>query len=370
MVTDEQWRRDPNLALKLQASSEAGWEYDHELERKIDDMSTVDFAQQKNQIFARLEDQSVHGPHAHGYIMPLRNALLGASSEEAQREQGWIETHAQKLHERLMESIEFNKKHEDHPMLVLFHNNIFGAPEDQIEFMIEENNFVRDLAGRQARLEDDFDKPNLTEYNGYDVDSDEKVYNNAKFENFMEKVLQELKPELQNKLDNLIITYSKYPSPDQLSKIPLGGEHSLLGLFEGYSQKQRGQLATQLADASKITLFADAIEKMSKGDETVLYEQIRDTLMHEIAHYFGSSDADIYTITDKKKEKTGQPVKHSLPSVYDLMAEATRSEEKAKAALELQKASQPNPYIDEEEKMDADEYQPKPKKLEPPKARI
>ncbi len=61
----------------------------------------------------------------------------------------------------------------------------------------------------------------------------------------------------------------------------------LLGLYEGVPLTERSEYSMVLPD--KITLFQGSIEAIcSTGDEIV--EQVRETVVHEVAHHFGIDD--------------------------------------------------------------------------------
>ena len=64
------------------------------------------------------------------------------------------------------------------------------------------------------------------------------------------------------------------------------GEY-LLGLYEGIPLTERYDYNLVLPD--KITLFQGAIEAICSSDEEVV-EEIRDTVVHEVAHHFGIDD--------------------------------------------------------------------------------
>ena len=78
----------------------------------------------------------------------------------------------------------------------------------------------------------------------------------------------------------------------------IDSQHLLLGLYEGIPLTQRGSNYT-LVLPDKITLFKHAILAVSH-DETQLFEQIKRTLWHEIAHYYGLNHKRIDEIQNKK----------------------------------------------------------------------
>jgi predicted Zn-dependent protease with MMP-like domain len=85
-------------------------------------------------------------------------------------------------------------------------------------------------------------------------------------------------------LDNVAIVMADDPTSDQRIKMKLDGK-LLLGLYEGVPLTKRGNgWSGMLPD--KITLFKNQILAITH-DEASLFEQIKRTLWHEIAHYYG-----------------------------------------------------------------------------------
>lgn len=98
--------------------------------------------------------------------------------------------------------------------------------------------------------------------------------------------LDQLPEKYTSKLENVLITYADEPDQYQREKLKLSHRQSLFGLYEGIPLTQRGSgFSGQLPD--KITLFKLPLFQFSGGDEAAFKAQIKHTLWHEIAHYFG-----------------------------------------------------------------------------------
>ncbi len=85
-------------------------------------------------------------------------------------------------------------------------------------------------------------------------------------------------------LDNVEIVVEDWPAPDQMDRH--GG--TLLGLYEGVPQTSRGPGYTWVMP-DKITIFRQPIMRMCTDEDDVA-EQVKHTVIHEIAHHFGISD--------------------------------------------------------------------------------
>jgi predicted Zn-dependent protease with MMP-like domain len=103
------------------------------------------------------------------------------------------------------------------------------------------------------------------------------------FYELVERALEELPPELAELLDNVAIVVEDWPD---YSTPLVGGEKNdvLYGLYEGVPLTQRSAgYYGFLPD--KITIFRGPLERDFRQDE--LEEQVKITVVHEIAHYFG-----------------------------------------------------------------------------------
>ena len=111
------------------------------------------------------------------------------------------------------------------------------------------------------------------------------------FDQLITRAMDELPQEYIKGLDNVVIVQADDPTSEQLQKMKVGQDHVLLGLYEGIPLTQRGSgFSGMLPD--KITLFKNPILAVVSGDDE-LQEQIKRTLWHEIAHYYGLNHSHI-----------------------------------------------------------------------------
>ena len=105
------------------------------------------------------------------------------------------------------------------------------------------------------------------------------------FDQLITRAMDELPQEYIQGLQNVAIVMADEPDEVQREKLKLRHDHLLLGLYEGVPRTARtGNEAGILPD--KITLFKYPIMAVSRTDEE-FFEQIKRTLWHEIAHYYG-----------------------------------------------------------------------------------
>lgn len=108
-----------------------------------------------------------------------------------------------------------------------------------------------------------------------------------KFDQLITRAMDELPQEYICGLENVAIVYADEPTEEQKIKMKLDQNHLLLGLYEGIPLTQRGN-GYSFVLPDKITLFKHSILAIVH-DELQLFEQIKRTLWHEIAHYYGLS---------------------------------------------------------------------------------
>lgn len=105
------------------------------------------------------------------------------------------------------------------------------------------------------------------------------------FDRLITKAMDELPQKYIKGLDNVAIVMADEPTSDQVGKMKLDGRRLLLGLYEGIPLTQRGS-GYNFVLPDKITLFKNSILAVSSGKDD-LFENIKRTLWHEIAHYYG-----------------------------------------------------------------------------------
>ncbi len=106
------------------------------------------------------------------------------------------------------------------------------------------------------------------------------------------RVLDKLPRQFRKQLHNVEIVVEERPGEELFLDAGLDPEHdTLYGLYQGIPLPDRSSLYPPILP-DKITIFAEPLlEDFPDPDE--LREQIRVTVLHEIAHYFGFDDDEI-----------------------------------------------------------------------------
>lgn len=110
------------------------------------------------------------------------------------------------------------------------------------------------------------------------------------FDTWVAQALDDLPPWVQEHLENLSVVVAPWPTADQLHAVGLRRPGDLLGIYEGVPLPRRGH-GYHLAAPDRITLFQRPLEASARGP--ALVRLIRRTVVHEVGHYLGFSDADL-----------------------------------------------------------------------------
>jgi predicted Zn-dependent protease with MMP-like domain len=114
------------------------------------------------------------------------------------------------------------------------------------------------------------------------------------FETLVADALDNLPPDIQDKLENVEVIVEWRPSPTQSRALGLRPGQTLFGLYQGVPQTQRtSSYGMVLPD--KITIFQQPIEASCRSDAEVV-QTVRRTVLHELAHHFGISDDRLHEL--------------------------------------------------------------------------
>lgn len=108
----------------------------------------------------------------------------------------------------------------------------------------------------------------------------------ARFDELVEVALDGIPEELARLVENVVVLIEDAPPP--------GEPQDLLGLYDGVALTERDhQLTMNLPD--RIFLYRRPLMDMC-DDEDDLSEEIRITVVHEVAHHFGIDDDRLHAL--------------------------------------------------------------------------
>ena len=98
-----------------------------------------------------------------------------------------------------------------------------------------------------------------------------------RFEDLVATALDQIPPELGQYMDNVAVFVEDHPPGN------------LLGRYEGIPLTERNNHYGGMVMPDRITIYRIPICRMSRTEADVI-DQVRVTVVHEVAHHFGISD--------------------------------------------------------------------------------
>ena len=110
------------------------------------------------------------------------------------------------------------------------------------------------------------------------------------FEALVERAFERLPPEFAELLDNIAVVVEDEPDPELLREMGMDEDDELLGLYLGVPLGERHSGYSALPD--QVVLYRLPLVRVSRNRRQLIRE-VRDTLVHELGHYFGLSDEEM-----------------------------------------------------------------------------
>ncbi len=112
------------------------------------------------------------------------------------------------------------------------------------------------------------------------------------FEALVEEALRRVPDKFRERLRNVVMTVEDMPTRDVAEELGIPPDE-LLGLFLGATDEEReSTFDIPCPFPDEIVLYQKNLEHMCDSKEELI-EEIRETVVHEIGHYFGLSDDDM-----------------------------------------------------------------------------
>ena len=113
-----------------------------------------------------------------------------------------------------------------------------------------------------------------------------------KFERCVEKAVDSIPEAFASYLDNVVFMVEPEPDRETLASMDMDHPEELLGLYQGDPLTERGFDSWGMLP-DRIVLYQRPIELYSEDFGEPLVKVIRDTILHEVGHFFGLSEEDL-----------------------------------------------------------------------------
>jgi predicted Zn-dependent protease with MMP-like domain len=116
------------------------------------------------------------------------------------------------------------------------------------------------------------------------------------FEAMVEKALRKLPKDFRDRIANIAVVVEDWADEETLAEMGIEPPDTLYGLYRGVDLTARdSSYGNVLPDV--ITIYQGPIEE-DAADEAEMGEIVRETVVHELGHYFGLDDDTMHRIED------------------------------------------------------------------------
>jgi predicted Zn-dependent protease with MMP-like domain len=112
----------------------------------------------------------------------------------------------------------------------------------------------------------------------------------AAFEKLVGEALDGLPRDFAEALENVAVVVEEEPDPRVLAEMGMDPEEELLGLYLGVPITERDTQYQSLPD--RVAIYRGPVLRCCRSRREVVRE-VRDTVVHELGHYFGLEDEEM-----------------------------------------------------------------------------
>jgi predicted Zn-dependent protease with MMP-like domain len=117
------------------------------------------------------------------------------------------------------------------------------------------------------------------------------------FERLVQRAIARIPQEFLAQVENLSFQVENWADDDTLDEVGFDDPRDLLGFYRGWPLSERThEYGSCLPDV--ITIYQAAVEEYAAEMGEPLLKVIRETIIHELAHYFGFSEEQMDQIED------------------------------------------------------------------------
>jgi predicted Zn-dependent protease with MMP-like domain len=118
----------------------------------------------------------------------------------------------------------------------------------------------------------------------------------GEFEKLVERALRKLPKAFKDRIRNVAVVVEDWADDETLADVGIEPPDTLYGLYRGIDLTRRDSgYGNVLPDT--VTIYQGPIEEDCE-DEEEMAELVRETVIHEIGHYFGLDDETMHRIEE------------------------------------------------------------------------
>ncbi len=115
--------------------------------------------------------------------------------------------------------------------------------------------------------------------------------NRRAFERLVERAIASVPQEFLGRVENLTFQVEDWPDSETLEEAGFDDPRELLGFYRGWPLTERTHEYGNLPDV--ITIYRGPVENLARESGDPPGKVIRETILHELAHYFGFSEEEM-----------------------------------------------------------------------------
>ncbi|MFL5404329.1 MAG: metallopeptidase family protein [Myxococcales bacterium] len=120
------------------------------------------------------------------------------------------------------------------------------------------------------------------------------------FEALVDKALRKLPKKFRQRISNIAVVVEGWADDETLADMGIEPPDTLYGLYRGIDLTRRdSSYGNVMPDV--ITIYQGPIEE-DAVDEAEMAEIVRETVVHELGHYFGLDDETMHRIEEGEEE--------------------------------------------------------------------
>ncbi len=116
----------------------------------------------------------------------------------------------------------------------------------------------------------------------------------AEFERVVDEAIESLPRRFGDLVENVVIAVEEEPTAEDLESVDDdaddGADVELLGIYRGVALTERSHDMPLMPD--EIAIFRGPINRVTNSWSDAV-EEVRETVMHELGHYFGLDDDEL-----------------------------------------------------------------------------
>jgi predicted Zn-dependent protease with MMP-like domain len=113
------------------------------------------------------------------------------------------------------------------------------------------------------------------------------------FEQLVADAIESLPERYLEKFINVVVVVEDRPTMEHRIQNDLAPNETLFGLYQGVPMTERGSYVPTEPD--RITIFKRTLEESCNTNEE-LAREVRNTVLHEVAHFFGIDDDRLHEL--------------------------------------------------------------------------